>query len=91
MNVDDCAFIFEETWRSRSALNGTVNDRLCLVKWDPTKPCKVGNMICLTKNEAKKHMELKLEDFEGYYSSEFLEYVARRFREEAEIQKIRLI
>jgi hypothetical protein len=83
-------FIFEETWRSRSALGGSVNQGLHLVKWDESKPATFGNLVCLTKSEAKKHDNLDPKDLESYYSPETIEYIHKRFEMEANVLKVRV-
>ena len=90
LNTEDCWFIFEETWRSRSALCGSVNDRLMLTRWDQTKPCDYGNVICLTKSEHDKHVKLHTKDFSTFYSKTFLDYVESRFKIEASVLSIRV-
>ncbi|RKO85210.1 hypothetical protein BDK51DRAFT_5224, partial [Blyttiomyces helicus] len=37
LNVADCGYIFEETWRGRSAISQTF-DKLQLTRWNPTLP-----------------------------------------------------
>jgi hypothetical protein len=88
LNADDLGFIFEETWRSRSALSKAVNQKLVLVRWDPTKEANFGNMICLTKQEANKHQLLQPHEFTSFYGEEFVDFVQERFNREAASLKL---
>lgn len=72
-------FIFQETWRTKSALSKSVNEKLCIVLWDPTKPIDFGNLICMTKKEAQKHQTIHPKDFINEYSKEQLDYIQERF------------
>ncbi|KAJ3346998.1 hypothetical protein HDU91_006913 [Kappamyces sp. JEL0680] len=85
VTAKECGFIFEDTWRSRSALGGSVNDRLFLVRWDPTKRAELGNLICLTKSQAEKHEQLQASEIATAYPKEFLAYVQSRFEREAKV------
>lgn len=85
----DCGFVFEETWRSRSALSFTVNDRLVLTRWDKTKEAVIGNLICLSRKEAERHDKLNdPSEFGAVYSQEFLDYVEERFKKEEDLMKV---
>ncbi|KAJ3261363.1 hypothetical protein HK103_005971 [Boothiomyces macroporosus] len=89
LTAQDLGFIFEDTWRGKSAIDGTVNDRLVMVRWDPTKLPKFGNIICLTKQEAQKHMALQPSQFVEKYGQEFVDYVQARFAKENQLNKYR--
>ena len=91
VNIDDCGFIIEETWFCRSILGGCMNDRLALVRWDPQLPAKMGNLVCLTKAECKKHFTLtSIEYVCSYYPPHIVSYVQKRFEREAEILNIKI-
>ena len=84
----DLSFIYEETWRCRSAISGVLNQKLVLVRWDPTGPANFGNMVLLTKREAAAHLKLSVEELQTHYSAQVLSYIASRFAREKEIRKI---
>ncbi|KAJ3324445.1 hypothetical protein HDV06_006856 [Boothiomyces sp. JEL0866] len=89
LTAQDLGFIFEDTWKGKSAIDGTVNDRLVMIRWDPTKPAKFGNVICLTKQEAQKHMALQPNEFVEKYGQEFVDIVYSRFEKESQLNKYR--
>lgn len=82
VSTDDIGFIYEETWKCKSALGGNVGDKLTLIRWDPKKPATFGNIICLTKQQATKHEKYSCVN-EFPYSQELLDYVASRFQQES--------
>lgn len=91
VNLADVEFILEDVWGSRSALSKSIGltDRLTLVRWDKEKPATFGNIICLTKKEAKIHANLDKSQWNETYSSNFLEFVESRFEIEAKYLKWR--
>lgn len=87
ITVDDCGYIFQETWGGRSALGGAVNERLCLLRFNCDKKCTFGNIICLTRKEALKHVMLKAADLEAYYKKDY-EKICKRLDQEEIFYKI---
>ena len=90
VNINDAGFIFEEVWGARCALSGSTNDRLTLTRWNPALPASFENLICLTKKEARKHAQLKIEEFSNVYSPEFLDEVNSRFKRLEHLMKWRV-
>ena len=83
--------MFEETWRSRSAFGGSVNDSLQFCRWDPAKEARMGNLILLTRAQANNHSKLEsIEKVLAAYSQEQLDYVASRFKREEELMMLKL-
>jgi hypothetical protein len=66
-----------------------VNEKMVMIRWDPTKPVDFGNLICMTKKEALRHEALGPVDFEKAYSKKELEYIHDRFEKESQIRKWR--
>jgi tRNA threonylcarbamoyladenosine dehydratase len=62
---------------------------MILIRWDPTKPADFGNLICMTKSEARKHEMLDPTAFQKEYSDEQLDYIHERFEKESLIRKWR--
>ncbi|TPX50448.1 hypothetical protein SeMB42_g02252 [Synchytrium endobioticum] len=84
LTIKDVGYIFEEIWKSRSALSGKF-EAVVLTRWDVRKPAGFGNLIALTKCEALKHEALDPTKLEDYYGKEFLEKVHGRFERERQI------
>jgi hypothetical protein len=89
VSAEDLSFIFQETWQSRSAISKAVNEKMVIIRWNPTKPVDFGNLICMTKKEALAHEALNPQDFKSNYSTETLAYIEERFRKESQIRKWR--
>ena len=64
-------------------------DKINLTRWDIRKPIAFGNLICLSKSEIKKHLNLDPEKRLEYYGKEFMDHVESRFQLEAEYNKFR--
>lgn len=88
-NKNDIRMIYEDVWNSRSALSGSVNDKLTLVRWDSDCPAVFGNIICLTRKEALVHGKMAKSDWESQYTSVFLGFVQKRFEREVGLLKWR--
>ena len=90
VTTKECNFMFEETWRSRSAFGGSVNDSLQFCRWDPNEDARMGNLILLTRLQVNSHAKLKsMDDVVAFYSQEQLEYVTTRLKREAEFLLLR--
>ncbi|CUS20590.1 LAQU0S01e10088g1_1 [Lachancea quebecensis] len=82
--LKEIGYICEEVFRGKSPVSG-FSTRLTLSKWDPKKPVSLQNVVLLTKEEQKEHERRVLnggERLEDCYSSDVLELVAKRFKEE---------
>jgi hypothetical protein len=90
VNADDIGFIFEEIWNCRSTLGGSCNDRLQFLRWDNTKLAEFGNIVCLSRKEAAKHLKLSKDDFEKYYGHEMVDKIERRLKLEIDLSVLRL-
>ncbi len=84
LKVGDIGYIFEEIWQGRSALSGEL-ERLLLVRWDTSKRAEFGNVVCMTKMEAKKHANLSPSD----YPLEVQAKIQKRFDLEKKWNRIR--
>lgn len=58
LDVKDVAYLMEEVWRGKSAVSRTT-EHLTLVRWDPTRPTTLWNVVPLTGAEAKRHEDLQ--------------------------------
>ncbi|KAI8809252.1 hypothetical protein BJ742DRAFT_242339 [Cladochytrium replicatum] len=88
VSIKDVGYIIEEMWNGRSALSG-VFDRCTLTRWDIRKPAGFGNLICLTKEEAKLHHEYDPDKLAEVYTPVFVKFVEQKFREEASVNRLR--
>ena len=91
VNADDIGFIFEEIWNCRSALGGSCNDRLQFLRWDISKPAEFGNIICLTRKEASKHLKLARESLESTYGQDMFNKIEKRLQLEIDLAKLRFL
>ena len=89
VNADDIGFIFEEIWNCRSALGGSCNDRLQFLRWDHTKSAEFGNIVCLSRKEAAKHLKLSRDDFEKTYGHEMVGKIEKRLKLEIDLSMTR--
>ncbi|KAL1916916.1 uncharacterized protein VTP21DRAFT_5113 [Calcarisporiella thermophila] len=80
LDLRDVGYIFEEIWRGRSAVSGSM-EKLALTRWNHNLPLSLQNCVCMTKREADIHDKLTTPP-EEYYPTEVLELVKRRFAEE---------
>ena len=88
LNRGDLSFIYEDTWKCRSAVSGILNRKLVLIRWDPSKDANFGNMVLLTKKEAEEHLQLSPEEINSHYSPEIIEYINKRFAREKRVREI---
>lgn len=72
VDVEEVMYIVKELWCGRSARDQSIKDvgrgmwrsvnELMLVRWDPSKPASVSNLILLKFKEADEHETQSLED-----------------------------
>ncbi|KAI8896100.1 hypothetical protein BC833DRAFT_598844 [Globomyces pollinis-pini] len=89
VNAEDAHFIFEEVWKSRSAISNAVNDKLVLTRWDNSKPADFGNLVCMSLGEAKTHSKVSMDQLTEHYNASVLEYVESRFKFEKALLNVR--
>ena len=70
LTVKDVAYIFEEIWRGRSAVSGSL-EKPVLTRWDKKKPVSSDNVVCLTRMEADEHDSFDGNLKDKYPQSEF--------------------
>ena len=75
MTVSDVGYVLDEVWASKSVLSG-VRVKNALVRWNLNLPPSKDNLICLTKQEAKEHLNGKK------YSQSLRDYVESKLAEE---------
>ncbi|CAI4044925.1 tRNA threonylcarbamoyladenosine dehydratase SKDI_11G1820 [Saccharomyces kudriavzevii IFO 1802] len=89
--LKDVSYLVEEVFKGKSPISG-ISTRLALTKWDPLKPISLQNVVVVTKNEQKIHEDRVLkghESLQDVYSTEILELIAQRFKEEAYYSQFR--
>ncbi|KAG0090646.1 hypothetical protein BGZ93_009213 [Podila epicladia] len=85
----DVGYVIEEIWRGKSAISKSM-DKISLCRWKRSEPLTLQNVVLLTKSELDHHVKLPLDaDLIQEYGQEVVEFVESRFREEAEISKMR--
>ncbi|KAF9278999.1 hypothetical protein BGZ68_008196 [Mortierella alpina] len=85
----DVGYVMEEIFRGKSAVSQSM-DKIGLCRWDRSKPLSLQNVVVLTKSEIERHAKLPLEaDLVQVYGQEVVDFVEDRFREEAEISRLR--
>lgn len=92
-NVDDIGYLIEEVFRGRSTLEPFHSSRLTVVKWRQEGNAEWGNVVVMTKAEAKEHEKRVLnkgEKVESVYSMEVVRRVEELWREEGMLRGIRL-
>lgn len=105
LTVDDVGYVVEEVFGGRSAISG-LPTRIVLIRWrKPDKDfveekypdqkssiLKFTDLVCMTKNEAEKHLKDILagnKNPEDVYSKDVVGFVDRRLEEEAKYEKYR--
>ncbi|KAF8977947.1 hypothetical protein CPC16_011117 [Podila verticillata] len=85
----DVGYVIEEVWRGKSAISKSM-DKIGLCRWKRSEPLTVQNVILLTKSELDRHVKLPLDaDLVKEYGQEVVDFVESRFKEEAEISRLR--
>ena len=104
LTSDDIGYIVEEVYRGKSAISG-VPTRLSLVRWrkpegesiDTSVPEQINStfrlqdLVCMTREEAKKHLEnviLGEKGCEEMYDQETIERVEARIQEEIDRKSV---
>ncbi|KAH6573847.1 hypothetical protein BASA62_002716 [Batrachochytrium salamandrivorans] len=90
VNSDDVAFIVDEIYGGRSVISGSTTERLVMVRWDLNKPVQFGNLICLTKDEAKKHEQSAQGDLKSLYDATQIAKIQQRLELQCTLQKWRI-
>ncbi|KAH6596087.1 hypothetical protein BASA50_005384 [Batrachochytrium salamandrivorans] len=90
VNSDDVAFIVDEIYGGRSVISGSTTERLVMVRWDLSKPVQFGNLICLTKDEAKKHEQSAQGDLKSLYDATQIAKIQQRLELQCTLQKWRI-
>ncbi|KAH8660804.1 ubiquitin-protein ligase-like protein molybdopterin-converting factor [Tricladium varicosporioides] len=106
ISANDVGYVVEEVFRGKSVISG-IPTRLALVRWRRPNPgstmdlsipgqknskVKLGELVCMTKEEAAVHMREVVEgdrEVGSLYDREIVELVERRLREEGEFEKYR--
>lgn len=91
-SVDDVGYIIEEVFRGHSALEPYHASRLTLVPWRADGGITWGNVVCLTKAEAKGHEKRVLkgsETVETVYGENVVTRVAEIWKEEKAMRAAR--
>ncbi|KAF9304298.1 hypothetical protein BGZ74_001881 [Mortierella antarctica] len=85
----DVGYVIEEIWRGKSAISKSM-DKISLCRWKRSEPLTLQNVVLLTKSELDRHVKLPLDaDLVQEYGQEVVDFVESRFKEEAEISKMR--
>ncbi|GJJ71963.1 tRNA threonylcarbamoyladenosine dehydratase [Entomortierella parvispora] len=85
----DVGYVIEEIFRGKSVVSKSM-DKIGLCRWKRAEPLSLQNVVVLTKSEMDKHVKLPLDaDLAEVYGQEVVDYVEERFREEAEISRLR--
>lgn len=105
LTSDDCGYIVEEVYRGRSAISG-IPTRLSLVRWrkpekgtvDESVPDQISSilrwrdLVCMTREEAKKHLEEVImgeKNLGDLYDEETIKRIEARIEEEIAFEKYR--
>ncbi|KAG0004542.1 hypothetical protein BGZ80_004280 [Entomortierella chlamydospora] len=85
----DVGYVIEEIFRGKSVVSQSM-DKIGLCRWKRNKPLSLQNVVVMTKSEINKHEKLPLDaDLVAVYGQEVVERVEEKFREEAEISRLR--
>ncbi|PKC73325.1 hypothetical protein RhiirA1_522948 [Rhizophagus irregularis] len=87
LDAREVGYIFEEIWRGKSAISGSV-EKPAIVKWHKDQPLNPQNCVVMTKKEADTHDKLTVNP-EEYYSPDIVNLVNARFQEEKDISNFR--
>jgi hypothetical protein len=91
-SVDDVGYIIEEVFRGHSVLEPFHALRLTLLPWRKGLGPKWGNIVCLTKAEARIHEKRVLEgkeSAEDVYGEEVVRRIDELWREEKQMRGAR--
>ncbi|KAF1987962.1 hypothetical protein K402DRAFT_392243 [Aulographum hederae CBS 113979] len=105
LTQNDVGYLVEEVWRGKSVVSGLAT-RLTLVRWrrpegsvldtsvegQKCSTLKMGDLICMTKEEAVRHEKEVLKGEkqpEDVYDGQVIKLVAVRMEEEKEFEKFR--
>jgi len=91
-SVDDVGYIIEEVFRGHSVLEPFHASRLTLIPWRAEGGPTWGNVVCLTKAEAKDHEKRVLkggEKVEEVYGGEVISRVDEIWKEEKAMRAAR--
>ncbi|ORZ27946.1 ubiquitin--protein ligase molybdopterin-converting factor [Lobosporangium transversale] len=85
----DIGYVLEEIFRGKSVLSQSTH-KVGLCRWKRTEPLSLQNVVVMTKGEMVKHDMLAPDaDLREAYGDEVVDYVEAKFREEAEISRLR--
>ncbi|KAG0013194.1 hypothetical protein BGZ81_001168 [Podila clonocystis] len=85
----DVGYVIEEIWRGKSAISKSM-DKIGLCRWKQSEPLTLQNVVLLTKSELDRHVKLPLDaDLVQEYGQDVVDFVESRFKEEAEISRLR--
>ncbi|KAG0031279.1 hypothetical protein BGZ82_007047 [Podila clonocystis] len=85
----DVGYVIEEIWRCKSAVSKSM-DKIGLCRWKRSEPLTLQNVVLLTKSELDRHVKLPLDaDLVQEYGQDVVDFVESRFKEEAEISRLR--
>lgn len=91
LTVDDVGFLIDELANGRSVLPPHYPQKLTLIRYDPVRRVEIGNIVVLTKDEAKKHASA-LKDgqtLDDIYSLEEKKSLEKYFARSVELRKWR--
>ncbi|KAI1300994.1 hypothetical protein EDD11_005893 [Mortierella claussenii] len=85
----DVGYVIEEIFRGKSAVSQSM-DKIGLCRWKRGEPLSLQNVVVLTKSEMTKHAKLPLDaDLVEVYGQDVVDYVESKFKEEADISRLR--
>ncbi|KAF9411820.1 hypothetical protein BGZ94_001226 [Podila epigama] len=85
----DIGYAIEEIWRGKSAISKSM-DKIGMCRWKRSEPLSLQNVVLLTKSEIDHHVKLPLDaDLVQEYGQEVVDFVNSRFKEEADISRMR--
>ncbi|KAI8063532.1 hypothetical protein BC940DRAFT_341541 [Gongronella butleri] len=87
LDVRDVAYIFEEVWRGESVISGQ-QKQVTVVRWDPSKPLSLMNVVVVSKDEAKYHDKLPIDvDLVQHYGQDVCGKVERTLKEHMQLRQ----
>ncbi|KAG0200097.1 hypothetical protein BGX33_011222 [Mortierella sp. NVP41] len=85
----DVGYVIEEIFRGKSAISQSM-EKIGLCRWRRDQPLSLQNVVVLTKSEMDKHVKLRADaDLVEVYGQTVVDYVETKFREEAELSRLR--
>ncbi|KAF9115413.1 hypothetical protein BGX27_007913 [Mortierella sp. AM989] len=85
----DVGYVIEEIFRGKSVVSQRM-EKIGLCRWKRGEPLSLQNTVVMTKSEIIKHEKLPAgTDLLSVYGQEVIDYVEEKFREEAEINRLR--